>query len=144
MPRHVYRVNRPLYDLPEEHPAHQFLIAFEVCQQHCVGRELPPPLGDGIDLTWWSDHCERSWSFSGFAYMYISFTVELDGWLTDAPERTESERRTLQGLDDIDMLMSECRLAATVESNDAILEMVDQVEDMARLWRQCIEVRCPE
>ncbi|MHC2065978.1 hypothetical protein ACYFX5_00760 [Bremerella sp. T1] len=76
--------------------------------------------------------------------MYISFTVELDGWLTDAPERTESERRTLQGLDDIDKLMAECRLAATVERNDAILEMVDQVEDMARLWRQCIEVRCPE
>ncbi|RCS44027.1 hypothetical protein DTL42_18010 [Bremerella cremea] len=143
MLRDVYRANRPLFELAETHPARQFLEAFMKCREQCVGRELPPPLGDGIDQHWWSHRDLRGWTFSGFAYTYISFTIELDGWLTDAPERTKSEQGTFARIKEMEQLLDECHAAATTSGNQAVLQMIEQVTEMLALWKQCIELRCP-
>ncbi|GAA4441351.1 hypothetical protein [Bremerella cremea] len=137
----IYDANRPLFKLPASHPARQFLEAFVACRQACSGRELPPPLGEAIDQTWWSKLDQRQWTFSGFVYMYVSFTVVLDGWLTDATERTETERLTLEKLPHLEQLLSECRAACHAHGNFRVLAMVDQVGNMLTLWRDCLVSR---
>jgi hypothetical protein len=140
---HIYRVNRPLFSLPESHPAHRFLRQFIKCQQNCVGREIPYRGREhlAVDQEWFSATDKRMWHFSGLAYMYISFTVELDGWLTDAPAATESEKSTLENLPYLRTLLGECKEACLDNGNTTVLAMVEQVEEVLDLWEFCIEER---
>jgi hypothetical protein len=139
----IHQINRPLFDLPQTHPARRFLEAFIACRSNCVGREIAyrGREHEAIDQTWTSATDNRLWRFSGFAYMYISFTVELDGWLTNSPTPTQYENSTLKELPRLRTLMEECREACVVANNDAVLVLTNQVIDLLDLWEECIRVR---
>ncbi len=142
----VYEINRPLFSLPESHPAHRFLRAFITCRRDCVGREivLPADKHDPVDQEWYSISDDRTWSFSALAYTFLSFNVELDGWLTDAPCLTEAEKGVLDKLPYLRTLLSECVAAAIGEKNTEILVMIEQVRGLLDLWETCITVRLEE
>ena len=133
---HIYRINKPIFDYSADHPARQFLEAFIECRCNCVGKEL-----EGIDQQWFSQSELRSISFSSFAYEHLAFDLELDGWLNDAKEITESERQSLKAVRRIRDLMLECRSAANDDDNTAIVQMCDQVIGMTQLWEQCASSR---
>lgn len=133
---HVRRLNRPLFNLPLEHPARRFLESFIACRKHCVGTELWD-----VDQLWYSQSNSRQMSFSGFAYKYLSFDIELDGWLTNAPELTDSERCYLDGIGQLEVLVQECLDAATKDQNAVVVEMCHEVSKMLVNWRECIEHR---
>jgi len=52
------------------------------------------------------------WSYSGFAYMYLSFDIVLDGWLTHAAQRTPDEQYWLDQFPRWRELLGECKSAA--------------------------------
>jgi hypothetical protein len=133
---HVFRLNKPILDFPPDHPARRFLEAFVECRTNCVGREL-----DGVDQEWFSKLEGRPHKYSSFAYEWLSFDIELDGWLRDAPEITDSERRALERIPQAEELMAECKAAALVDKNREIVTMCDQVLRTLELWADCINRR---
>lgn len=124
---HVFRLNRPLFEFPESHPAHQFLSAFIRCRVECVGRDA---CDEPIDQEWFSASELRQRSFSDFAYAHLSFDIVLDGWLSNAQELTESEKQWLDQLPRFRVLLEECKSAAIEDGNSRILPLVQQVKDM--------------
>jgi hypothetical protein len=140
---HIHRINRPLFDLPTTHPARRFLEAFIACRSNCVGREIAyrGREHEAIDQTWTSATDARTWRFSHFAYKFISFEIELDGWLSNSPTPTQYENNTLQELPRLRSLMEECREACVVAGNDAVLALTNQVIDLLDLWEECIRAR---
>lgn len=144
MPRnHVYRRNRPIFELPESHAAHRFLRAFIKCRNDCVGKEIPWPEEEqlAVDQEWFSATDSRRWKFSGFAYTYLSFDIELDGWLNDSPTPTAGETSTIEKLPYLRSLLAECKSACIESGNTATLAMVAQVDELFDLWEDCIRVR---
>jgi hypothetical protein len=140
---HIYRLNRPLFSFPEEHPARRFLIAFMKCQRECVGREIGYKDEEqlAVDQEWFSSRDLRTWTFSSFAYQYLSYAIELDGWLTSAMSPTEEEIATLERLPHYRCLMSECKERCVADNNAAVMHMVQQVEHVIDLWDTCIKER---
>jgi hypothetical protein len=136
MTMHVYALNKPIFEFAPDHPARRFLEAFVRCRQDCVGREM-----GGVDQEWLSETSGRDYSFSSFAYEYLSFDVELDGWLQNAPDLTDSEKAMLAGIAQIEELMAECTTVAIAESNSEVVTMCEQVVRMCRLWNECIDSR---
>jgi hypothetical protein len=94
-----------------------------------------------VDQEWLSGALGRDYSFSSFAYEYLSFDVELDGWLQNAPGLTDSEKAMLAGIAQIEELMAECKTVALAESNSDVVTMCEQVVHMCRLWNECIDSR---
>jgi hypothetical protein len=138
----IRRKNRPLLQLPDSHPARRFLDAFIKCLRH-VGREIPYRGREleAIDQEWMSCIDNKKWKFSSFAYTYLSFTLELDGWLTDAPTLTHSERNVLRALPRFRVLMEECREACVKAGNSEVLTMSEDVLELLKLWEECINAR---
>ena len=130
----VFKINKPIFDFPPDHPARRFLEAFVECRKTCVGRET-----EGIDQEWLSEVDGRRHRFSSFAYEWLSFDVELDGWLHDAPQVTESEKRALEAIETMRRLMAECKAAA--DGNPRIVNMCNQILDTLDLWSECIHRR---
>ncbi|HUT92887.1 MAG TPA: contact-dependent growth inhibition system immunity protein [Thermoguttaceae bacterium] len=135
---HVQRLNRPIFELPDSHPAHRFLRAFIKCRQDCVGREIQ---NDDLDQEWVSDTDGRSWSYSAFAYEYLAFDIVLDGWLSRAQDLTPTERYWLEQLPRWRALQQECKSAALRDGKLMLIPLVDQVLAMLDLWEQCIRAR---
>ncbi len=140
---HVYSINYPLFRLPDSHPAHRFLRAFITCREQCVGREFVLPGDDhaSVDQEWYSLADDRTWTFSAFAYTLLSFDVELDGWLTNAPHMTTSEAGVLDRLPYLRTLLGECEAAAVDNRNTEILAIIEQVRNLLDLWENCITTR---
>jgi len=132
----IRRINRPIFEFPSSHPAREFLESFIACRRHCVGREL-----EGIDQQWFShsDQCLRR--FSQFAYGWLAFDIELDGWLHTPRSATSSERESLQGISRMHTLMQECRMDALSDRNEAVVAMCDEVLEMLYRGRRSIEFR---
>jgi hypothetical protein len=138
---HIERLNRPVFELDDAHPAKRFLSAFIACRTNCVGRELAPPGQSPIDQEWTSASDGRDWTFSAFAYGYLSFDIELDGLITGAQQLTESERWALGNLPRFQILMGECARAAKQRGNADCLELVDEVVAMLKLWDEYLQYR---
>jgi hypothetical protein len=83
----------------------------------------------------------RATTFSAFAYEYLSFDIVLDGWLTNAPQMTESEEACLKGLPRLRSMMIACKSQALIDANYRILPCVDQVLELIQLWEECIHER---
>jgi hypothetical protein len=139
--RYVEERNRPLFDLPDAHPAKRFLLAFIACREQCVGRESDWNGQTPIEQAWLSQVDGKQRTFSAFAYQYLAFDVELDGYLTAAPHLTESEEGALRGFPHVRSLMSECSAAARAADNRPMLELVSQVLGMLELWERAIRYR---
>jgi len=136
---HIHRLNKPLFELDVGHPARRFLESFVECRKKCVGREL-----DGVDQQWWSTTENQIKTFSSFAYEHLAFDIELDGWLSNSTELTDSERAALNAISHIESLMLECRETAQIDNNPVVVELVDLVLYTMELWKHCIRARVPE
>lgn len=135
---HVYELNKPIFQFAPDHPARQFLEAFVECRRTCVGREL-----DGVDQEWVSGVDGGTHRFSSFAYEWLSFDIELDGWLQQAPGITESEKRMLEAIPRIERFATECKAVAVADNNLEVIAMCDQVFRTTKLWTECIKRRLP-
>jgi hypothetical protein len=131
----VEKLNQEILCLPESHPAHRFLRAFIECRRDCVGREAS---NDSVDQKWFSERDGRLWSYSEFAYRFLSFDIVLDGWLTHAPRRTRNEEQWIAQLPRWRELLSECKEAAELDNNRAVLPIIAQVFGMFELWEECV------
>ncbi len=138
---HSDRLNAPLLRLESSHPARLFLEAFLECQRDCLGQQYPPPTGKGIDQQWYSHQLGREYSYSEFMYERIAFDITLDGWLTNSPFLTESEKALLIQIPQMKSLLFECLEAARSSNNHEILPLVNQTLQMLDLWEKCIRVR---
>lgn len=138
---HIERLNQPVFQLDDAHPAKRFLKAFIECRKECVGRELAPPGELPVDQSWYSPSDARSWTFSAFAYGFISFDIELDGLMGNVPNLTDSETWALQELPRFRVLMRECAEAARENNNTDCLDLVDTVVDLLKLWEDYLNYR---
>ena len=134
----VEKLNQELLSLPESHIAHRFLRAFIECRRHCIGREAS---NDPVDHEWFSECDGRLWSYSEFSYTFLSFDIVLDGWLTRAPTRTRNEEQWIAQLPRWRELLRECKSAAELDNNAAVLPIIAQVLGMFELWEECIVKR---
>lgn len=131
----VEKDNRELLKFPKSHIACRFMRAFIECLQDCVGIEASD---DPIDQTWFSVLDAKEWSYSAFAYTYLAFIVILDGWKSNSPEMTESERFHLARLPRLRELLRECEMEATADDNRRLMPVIAKVQRMLDLWEQCI------
>ena len=138
---HIESMNRPVLALDDAHPAKKFLRAFIDCKENCVGRHHDWTGEKPIEQEWKSATDGRIWAFSAFAYMFLSFDIELDGFLENTPYPTESEAVAAQQLPILRALMDECAQAARQGGNNDILLLTDQVMTMLSLWEQYLSFR---
>ena len=132
--------NAPVFDLDRSHPARKFLKAFIDCQSDCAGCELGDR-GDPIDQEWMSSTDGRRWTFSGFVYAVICFDIVLGGFLENAAYLTESEVCAADQLPTLRLMMQECAAAARQNSNQQIVGMIHQVQEMLNLWDAYLDFR---
>ena len=138
---HIENMNRPVLKLDDSHPAKRFLTAFIDCRMDCVGRHHDWTGEKPIEQEWRSATDGKVWTFSGFAYRALSFDIELDGFLQNAPSLTESETCAARQIPLLRTLMEECAQAAQQNENHDILELTDQVMIMLSLWEQYLNFR---
>jgi hypothetical protein len=134
----IEKLNREIFELPAAHPAYRFLRAFMECRSDCVGLEATE---DGIDQEWFSESAQEAWSYSRFAYEFLSFDIVLDGWLTHAAGRTSTEQHWLDQLPRWRNLLHECRSAAVNGHNQSIVPIIEKVCRTLELWEECILAR---
>jgi hypothetical protein len=139
--KHIRRMNRKVLAFPDWHPAKMFLLAFLQCRRDCIGQHHSFDGQSPIDQAWISSADGKQWLFSEFAYMFLAFDVELDGFENDAPKLTDSEIAILEQLPYLRLLMRDCTEAAKREGNKEILKMNKQVLEMLGLWEDCIRFR---
>jgi hypothetical protein len=125
--------------LDDSHPAKKFLLAFIECRDNCVGLELGP--NEPIDQEWTSSSDGRLWTFSAFAYIFLSLDFALDDFHNSAPSPTESDTKWLWDVPRLKSLMNECAQAARQSGNDEIRELTDQVLEMLDLWDAYLNFR---
>lgn len=133
-------INRPVMSLEDTHPAKRFLCAFDECLNDCGGCELGL-YETPIDQEWTSATDGKVWKFSAFVYTYLAFDVNLDGFITSAPQWTASEKWALEHLPRFRSLMDECARAAEQCDNTDCLELVDIVVQMLKLWDEYLLYR---
>jgi hypothetical protein len=134
-------LNRRVLKLDGAHPAKKFLRAFIDCKINCVGRHHDWNGQVPIEQEWKSATDGMVWTFSGFAYTFLSLDIVLDGFLENAQNLTASERFALQHIPRLQQLMEECAQAAQQDGNRDILELTDQVMTMLGLWKQYLAFR---
>ncbi|MCC9608920.1 hypothetical protein LOC68_07840 [Blastopirellula sp. JC732] len=137
----VRKLNHQIFELPSNHPARAFLEEFIECRTECVGREIALSGDTPVDQEWFSRIDGKHWLFSNLMYKYISFDIQLDGWLTGAPTLTDSERYDLEMIPVVRGLLLECREEAIRHKNDSVLELISRVEHLLWLWENCIHSR---
>jgi len=102
----------------------------EVC-----GRDIEWPGRPRIDQDWFSQLLQKPFSFSSYAYCFISYDLTLDGWFlaefASAPSPGEQYR--ISQFQMKQALLAECAQAASADENEAILTFVE-------LTRSVIEV----
>lgn len=132
-------INPCVLALDDSHPAKRFLSAFIECRDNCVGLELGPD--EPIDQEWESLTEGRVWTFSGFAYTFLSLDVLLDDFHQRIPGPNEANFNWPWNLPRVRSLMKECAQAARQSGNDEILELTDQVLEMLSLWEEYLKFR---
>lgn len=141
----VYPTNYPLYKLPANHPAIRALQVHAEARDMCVGKEI-----DWINKTslkpieqeWFSRTDQKVWRFSSLAYIYLSYDLELHGWLTSSPLPLEIEQQfLLEEAPKLRILLSECEAAAQADGNDAILPLIAKAREFADAYEHAILFR---
>ncbi len=125
---------------------HRLLFVHADCRDRCVGKEIPWPgkEADAFDQTWFSDVDQRRWSFSSFAYAYISFDLVLDGWIDRPNSLTMGERKALAEFPRMRTLINECQSAAENDKNRRVLDLLPVIRSWLDTWQECIGSRIEE
>ena len=129
-------MNRRILDLDDAHPAKKFLRAFIECREDCVGRELGSGGQVPIEQTWLSAVDGKRWTFSDFAYAFLSRELALDEIVTGTPFEPGLRSRLPKELPPVRQMLTECAQAARENGNDEIVELTDQVQRMFDLWEE--------
>ena len=139
----IHPDNAPLLKLPVDHPAHIALIIHAECANHCVGREIPWPDSPDkpIDHTWYSAMDQRIWTFSGFAYSFISFDLVLDGWINGQTHLQPFEQSFLEELPRLRGLLAECECSAKADSNTGVLPLIKKTNEFFFAFERSIIAR---
>lgn len=136
----IHPKNRPLITLPKDHPAHAALIAHLACCRECVGREIPWPghEAEAIDQQWHSTADGRVWSFSGFAYAFLSFDLVLDEWLE--PELPFDAKPTLAHIKKLVSMLDECEIVCRQDENTGLLNLIPIVRRFLACWETSVRL----
>ncbi len=139
----IHRENKPLLDLPDSHPARAALTAHLEARIECVGREIPwPNMAEvPIEQEWFSQVDQRRWTFSGFAYAFISFDLVLDGWLQHSREIDQFERSFICELPRLRKLLDECEQAARSDENWRVLPLIEKAREFFSAYEASIYSR---
>ena len=135
--------NKPFLDLPDAHPAKRYLLAQAQFRSECIGLEIEWPNSNAkpVEQKWNSQIKGKPWSLSAILYSYISFTPELDAWITNPPQVTEIEKKYLQGIAECRALLEECEVAAQCDNNNDALNIIQRAREVLDLWQLCIDER---
>lgn len=137
----IESLHRRVLECDDSHPAKRFLQAFLHCKQICVGRHYDFNGQEAVEQTWTSSTDGRTWTFSGFAYAFLSLDIVLDGFLEDARVLTSSEIDALRQVPVLQTMMEECAEAADYCGNGVVHELSEQVLKMLRLWQEYLDYR---
>lgn len=139
----IHQENEPLFVLPDSHPARKALIAHLLAAESCVGREIPWPgmVEAPIEQKWFSHIDQRNWTFSAFAYCFISFDLILEGWLAESKEITPFESSFLSELPRLRELLCECEQAAQAANNARIAPLIAVARDFFSAFEESIHAR---
>jgi hypothetical protein len=140
MKQGIEESNRPVMLLEDTHPAKRFLRAFDECLADCGGCELAL-YETPVDQEWLSATDGQVWKFSTFVYKYLAFDIVLDGFITNAPRLTMSEKSAINDLPRYRLLMAECAHAARQCDNTDCLELVEIVVNMLAKWEDYLDFR---
>ncbi len=132
-------LNPRVLALDDSHLAKRFLSAFIECRSNCVGLHLDPD--EPTDQEWESSTDGRVWTFSGFAYAFLSLDLLLDEFHQSAPSGNEANLNWPWNLPRVRSLMNECAQAARQSGNDEILELTDEVLKVFDLWDEYLSFR---
>lgn len=137
---------RALNNLPESHIARRTVIAHDECRRSCVGKEIawPGRESESFDQEWYSELLGREFSFSSFAYCFISFTLTMEEWINHPPTVTDVEKDDLIRLPLLLILLDECEAAATRDENRSVISCISKARDFFNLWRESILLRVKE
>jgi hypothetical protein len=116
------------------HPAKRFLLAFLECRQECAGRELAAQAA--IDQAWQSATDGQEWTFSGFAYRFLSLDVALDDFDRCPALSCHPDGIWPWDIPRVRALMHECNLAARHSDNTEVFKLSNQVLKMFDLWEE--------
>lgn len=134
-------MNHLVMKLDDAHPAKKFLSAFIDCKANCVGRHHGLDGRRPIDQEWTSPSDGTRWTFSGFAYAFLSLDIDVDSFLVSAPSQTEQSTTNTWNLPLLRSLMNECEQAARQSGNAEIVELTDQVQRTFNLWEHFLGSR---
>lgn len=140
----VFSLNHALFALPPDHIARRFLERFVAIRRAYVGIELESANHASIDQIWKSRIDGREWRLSKFLYTFISFDIELDGWLNNSGAITKSEMRYLETFPYMRRLVEECRSAASQSGNPdsgTVISICDDLDALLILWEECVVSR---
>lgn len=137
--------NYPILKLSEEHPARRALqVHAEACDM-CVGKEIAwadKPWIKPIEQEWYSETDQKVWWFSSLAYMYLSYELEMHGWLNLSPEPLGIELKFLfEEAPKLRVLLSECEAASRAEGNDRILPLIEKTREFVDAYEEAILFR---
>jgi hypothetical protein len=135
----IESLNPCVLALDDSHPAKTFLLAFIECRDSCVGLELGP--NEPIDQEWTSSSDGRLWTFSAFAYIFLSLDIALDDFYQRVPDPNEANMNWPWDVPRLKSLMHECAQAARQTGNNEILDLTDQILEMLGLWEQYLTYR---
>jgi len=106
-----------------------------------VGHEIEWPGQEAFEQQWQSRLIGRKFSFSTYAYCFLSFDLILEEWISRPPRVTEHERRLVAAIPLQETLLDECELAAKEQANDLVLNRLPQIRRFNRLRLESIARR---
>jgi hypothetical protein len=138
--------NRPLNKLPESHIARRTVIALANCRRDCVGQEIPWPgrEEEAFDQSWFSELLQRDFSFSSFAYAFISIDLVMHEWMSHPPHVTEAETNVLVRTPLLHTLLAECDAAALRDNNSRVSACISTIRDFLNSWEESVRRRIVE
>ena len=137
----IHPANNPLLALPDTHPAKQTIIAHAECRRDCVGHEIEWPGQETFEQDWQSCLLGRRFSFSSYAYCFLSFDLILKEWISRPLHVTNDERWLVAAIPLQDALLGECEVAAKEQSNDLVLNRLPQIRGFNGLRLESIARR---
>ena len=134
LPRFPTR-KRVFAEFPEGHPVRRYWIEFHRVQREVVGRDIEWPGRPRIDQEWFSQLLQKPFSFSSYAYCFISCDINLAGWSLTEFENSPSpiEQHHIQQFQMKQALLTECAQAAAADKNEPILTFVELARSVLEL-----------
>ncbi len=142
--RDLLRSNDQVYSsFPSDHPARMYLLEFFRVRDEVCGRDIAWAERPSIEQEWDSSLLQRPFSFSAFAYCFVSYTLVMEEWFDDrfSEVPSDSEKEYIRQLQMKLALLQECANAARSDDNDEILRFVEMVRSLLVMGTEAIAHR---